>query len=212
MEDGSRSNIPGIPSYVASFSSFSLRAELERPWSGDAPADARALFAAIRGGRVYTVIDGIARNGLLDFHAETASGQRIPMGSELPSGTAATLVARALMPGSAQIVLLRDGQEIASATGDISQPLSNADGVYGSRFACLMRRGCPSRGWSVTPSTSRARGQHRRHLSRWASDPTSPSRSGVSRKIRGRAPSCEPGRAGQRSSTRCGRVIGTINM
>ena len=213
MEDGSRSNIPGIPSYVASFSSFSLHAELERPWSGDAPADARALFAAIRGGRVYTVIDGIARNGLLDFHAETASGQRIPMGSELPSGTGATLVARALMPGSAQIVLLRDGQEIASATGDISQPLSNADGVYRIEVRVPDAPGMPpSRGWSVTPSTSRARGQHRRHSCRWASDPTSPSRSGVSRKIRGRAPSCEPGRAGQRSSTRCGRVIGTINM
>ena len=74
-EDGNRSNIPGIPSYVASFNSFSLRVELERPWSGDAGADAKALFAAIRGGRVYSVIDGIARNGVLDFHAETAAGQ-----------------------------------------------------------------------------------------------------------------------------------------
>ena len=63
-EDGNRSNIPGIPSYVASFNSFSLKVELERPWSGDAGADAKALFAAIRGGRVYSVIDGIARNGV----------------------------------------------------------------------------------------------------------------------------------------------------
>ena len=129
-EDGNRSNIPGIPSYLASFNSFSLKVELERPWSGDAGADAKALFAAIRGGRVYSVIDGIARNGLLDFHAETATGQRIPMGGELPPGTTATLVARALMPASAEIVLLHAGRAIASAAGDVRQPVSSGDGPY----------------------------------------------------------------------------------
>ena len=120
-EDGNRSNIPGIPSYVASFNSFSLKVELERPWSGDAGADAKALFAAIRAGRVYSVIDGIARNGVLDFHAETATGQSIPMGGELPSGTTATLVARALMPASGEIVLIHDGHAIATAAGDVRQ-------------------------------------------------------------------------------------------
>ena len=41
-EDGLNSNIPGVPSYLASFTTFSLRVELDRSWSGDAATDARA--------------------------------------------------------------------------------------------------------------------------------------------------------------------------
>ena len=148
-EDGNRSNIPGIPSYVATFNTFSLRVELERPWSGDAGADAKALWAAIRGGRVYSVIDGIARNGLLDFHAEIATGRRIPMGGELPSGTTAILVARALMPASAEIVLLHDGHAIATAAGDVRQPVSNGDGSYRVEVRVPGTPGVPPVPWIV---------------------------------------------------------------
>ena len=148
-EDGNRSNIPGIPGYVASFNSFSLRVELERPWSGEAGADAKALFAAIRGGRVYSVIDGIARNGLLDFHAETATGQRIPMGGELSSGTTATLVARALMPESAEIVLLHDGHAMTTAAGDLRQSVSDGDGSYRVEVRVPGAPGVPPVPWIV---------------------------------------------------------------
>ncbi len=128
-EDGSRSSIPGIPGYDAMFRTFSIRAVLEQPWSGDAASDARALFAAIRAGRVLTTIDAIASNGLLDFHAEAAT-TTYPIGSELPAGTAATLVGRALEPSGAQIVLLHDGREVASSGAEVRQSIAGGQGAY----------------------------------------------------------------------------------
>ena len=57
------------PRYEASFRTFSVRAVLSAPPSGDAPADARALLDALRNGRVFTAVDAIARPAVLDFHA-----------------------------------------------------------------------------------------------------------------------------------------------
>src|SRR5262249_22692197 len=71
----------GIPSYEASFRELSVRAVLERPFSGNAAEDARALMVAVRKGRVFTVITAVASPALLDFHA-------------VPTGTTVTLWAR----------------------------------------------------------------------------------------------------------------------
>jgi hypothetical protein len=148
MEDGSRSNIPGVPSYAASFSSFSVKAELDQPWSGDAEAGARALFAAIRQGRVYTAIDGLARNGLLDFHAEVA-GQRVPMGGAGSPGVDVTFVARALKPNDGQLVLLRGGRELASSTGELRVPANRAEGPYRVEVRLPGAPGVPPVPWIV---------------------------------------------------------------
>ena len=63
--------VPGVPSYEASFRTFSVRAVLSAPPSGDASADARALLDALRSGRVYTAVDA---------HRRT-SGARLPRGA-----------------------------------------------------------------------------------------------------------------------------------
>ncbi len=68
-EGGQGLPVPGVPSYEASFRTFSVRAVLSAPPSGDAPADARALLDAFRNGRVYTAVDAIAGPAVLDFHA-----------------------------------------------------------------------------------------------------------------------------------------------
>jgi hypothetical protein len=148
MEDGSRTNIPGLPSYAASFRSFSVKVELDRAWSGDAAADARALFAAIRQGRVYTTIDGLARNGLLDFHAE-AAGQRIPMGGAGSPGADITLVARALKPADAQLVLLQGGRELASSGSELRVPVNGAQGAYRVEIRLPRAPGVPPVPWIV---------------------------------------------------------------
>lgn len=54
------------PSYEAGFRSFSNRVVLERPFSGDAAEDARLLLDAIRRGRVYSVIDAISPDVVVD--------------------------------------------------------------------------------------------------------------------------------------------------
>lgn len=98
VEDGGRQGIP-LPSYEASFRSFSSRALLEAPLSGDAAADGRALLMAIRQGRVFTAIDAVAGPALLDL-----------------GGSAAGIRADASMPPGAELVLLRDGVEVAKTT------------------------------------------------------------------------------------------------
>lgn len=148
MEDGNRSNIPGIPSYAASFSSFSVKVELDRPWSGDAEADARTLFDAIRQGRVYTAIDGLARNGLLDFHAE-AGGQRIPMGGAGSPGADVVFVARALKSAEARLVLLQGGRELASSSSDLRVSTNRADGAYRVEVRLPGAPGVPPVPWIV---------------------------------------------------------------
>lgn len=106
-EDGSRQFVAGVPSYEATFRTFSIRVPMGRPFSGEPATDARALVATIRAGRVFTTIDALAAPGLLEFYAETASG-RIEMGSAVPAGTAAQLVARVLAPPGAQVLIVDD--------------------------------------------------------------------------------------------------------
>ena len=96
----------GIPSYEASFRELSVRAVLDRPFSGNAAADAHALFAAIRAGRVFTVIDALASPALLDLRA-------------VPSGAGVSVAAGAAMPRDGQLVLIGPKGELARAGGEL---------------------------------------------------------------------------------------------
>ena len=98
----------GIPSYEASFRELSIRAVLDRPLGGDAATDGHAVFAAIRAGRVFTVIDALAAPALLDFHA-------------VPSGASVTLRARATLPAGAQLVLIGPDGEIARGAAELTR-------------------------------------------------------------------------------------------
>ena len=148
-EDGSTSFVVGVPTYESSFRTFSIRAVLERPWSGDAAVDARALVGAIRAGRVYTTIDAIASNGLLDFHAEAAHASA-GMGAALPAGSDATVVARALKPAQGRIVLLHEGREVASGTGDLRQAILGGRGAYRIEVRVPGAPGDPPIPWLVS--------------------------------------------------------------
>jgi hypothetical protein len=72
MEEGGkrRPALGTIPSYEASFRTFTTRAILDRPFSGDAPSDAKELMAAIRSGRVFTLIDALASPGFLGAESD----------------------------------------------------------------------------------------------------------------------------------------------
>jgi hypothetical protein len=96
----------GIPNYEASFRELSVRAVLERPLSGTAAEDARAVYGAIRKGRVFSVIDALASPALLDIHA-------------IPSGATVTIAARATLPSGAELVLIGPDGEIGRGTGEL---------------------------------------------------------------------------------------------
>jgi hypothetical protein len=87
---------------------------------------------------------------LLDFHALTAGGHDVPMGAELPAGADATLVARALKPAGAQIVLVHDGRDVASAGGELRQSVTQARGAYRIEVRVPHGPGHPPVPWIVS--------------------------------------------------------------
>jgi len=149
MEDGSLSGVLGIPSYESSFRTFSVRVLLDRPPSGSAPEDARELMDAIRSGRVYTTIDALAAPGLLAFQAE-AGDRPIPMGGGLAPGTPITLSARVLKPPSAEVVLLRGGQEVASTRDAQIRAPAKGEGAYRIEVRLPNAPGQPPIPWLVS--------------------------------------------------------------
>lgn len=54
------------PSYEASFRTVTNRVLLDSPFTGDAASDARALLAAVRKGRLYTVVDAVSPSVVID--------------------------------------------------------------------------------------------------------------------------------------------------
>jgi len=149
-EDSGRSftGAVGIPSYQASFAAFSNRVVLDRPLTGNAAADARALLDAIRKGSVFTAIDGLAGPALLDFHAEAGLEKR-GMGGVMPGDSDGTIVARAALPPGAELVLLRNGQEIARGD-EIRRLVTDARGAYRVEARIPGAPGTPPVPWLVS--------------------------------------------------------------
>ena len=88
-----------VPSYEASFRTFTDNVILDAPLSGDAADDGRRVLDAIRKGRVFTVVDAVATPGFIDMRAEKGS-----------------ISVKAAMPPGAEIVLVEDGRETQRAT------------------------------------------------------------------------------------------------
>lgn len=124
----------GVPGYDASFRTFSNRVILDRPLTGDAPADAHTIMAAIRAGHVFSVVDAVATPGLLDFHRDRTA-----------------LVAGALMPPGAQIVMFHDGAEVARSAGPMLRWESGGDrGAYRVEVQVPGAPGGPPVPWLVS--------------------------------------------------------------
>ena len=101
---------------------------LDGPLTGDAAADGRALFAAIRRGRCYGAMDALAPANEFSFIAE-AAGHRFTMGDTVPAGPGVSLRAGGRAPHGARFVLFKDGAVVAQDVGHVA--LSNAaTGVY----------------------------------------------------------------------------------
>jgi hypothetical protein len=140
----------GIPSYESSFGTFSNRVILPRPLSGDAAADARAIYAAIRGGRVFAAVDGLAGPALLHFSLE-AGFQQAEMGASLPGDFDGTLIARAPAPPDSEISILRNGRVVSSTRGsELRHVLTGATGAYRVEILLPGSPGLPPVPWLVS--------------------------------------------------------------
>jgi hypothetical protein len=151
-EDSGRSlaGTIGIPSYEASFRTLSNRVVLEAPLLGDAGADARAVYAAIRSGRVFSSIDALAAPALLDFTAQAGS-VRAGLGGLLPEGSDATLSARALAPAGSDIAIVHEGRVVATTRGaEITCVATGARGAYRVEIRAPSSPGGPGAPWVVS--------------------------------------------------------------
>ncbi|MCA1563949.1 MAG: CehA/McbA family metallohydrolase [Acidobacteria bacterium] len=108
------STLFGLPSYESSFRTFTVRAVLDVPLSGDATTDADRVLHAIRGGRTFTSIDGLGGPARFAFEAR-APGATARMGEGLTSVEPVRLEARALAPAGAELLLLRNGVMVQTA-------------------------------------------------------------------------------------------------
>ncbi len=82
-----------LPRYRSSFAVFSNHVVLDRPLSGDPVDDSARLMTAIRQGRAFTVIDGLAGPGSFEFTG-TSGDRTANIGDDLP------LMGRATLQGS----------------------------------------------------------------------------------------------------------------
>jgi hypothetical protein len=115
-----------LPGYEASFRTFSNHVVLDAPISGDAAADAGRILRAIRGGRLYTVIDALATPGSLSFTA-TSGETSAAMGDELPITGDVLLRASADAPPGTTLVLLKDGQRVHEVTDGVLETNGGRD-------------------------------------------------------------------------------------
>ena len=126
--DTSSIHVP-LPGYESSFRAFSNHVALDAPFTGNALIDAPHLLDAIRQGRSFTVIDGMATPGELDF--KTIGGQQMArVGEDLAGGGAVTLWARVGAPPGTTLVLFRDGKRATATQGELESGIAVGKGVY----------------------------------------------------------------------------------
>jgi hypothetical protein len=135
-----------VPGYEQVFRAFSIglvNVSLRR----DADADARAIIDAIRGGHVYSVIDGIAGPAALSFTATDGLATAV-MGDVAPLG--ATLKVTAQAPPEALIDLLRNGTTVASGQGSVLEYQAREPGAYRVEVSLPGRQNGPAPPWMLS--------------------------------------------------------------
>jgi len=118
-----------LPSYDSVFGLARNHVLLKREPSGDASSDRTALIDALRSGRSYIGIDGLAPANGFEFVVESESGERWTMGESLELESGLRARAGGLVPAGARIQLLRNGELLAESVEQLKEPLPG-EGVY----------------------------------------------------------------------------------
>lgn len=118
-----------FPSYESLFSLARNHLLLDEPLGGSFEADREAVLGALRRGRFYLGLDGLAPADGFSFTVRSTTGRQWTMGESVPLED--DLVARAggRVPRGGRVRLLRDGRVIAEAGEALEAPLPGP-GVY----------------------------------------------------------------------------------
>ena len=147
--DGGAVHLP-IPGYEATFRTFSNHVVLDAAWSGDAAQDAAALLAAIRNGRIYSVIDALASPGGLTLTA-SSGGATATIGDDLAVDGDVQVRAAVTAPPGTTLVLLKNGEPVHQVTdGPLEMNGGTDTAVY--RIEAYVRNspGGPAVPWIVS--------------------------------------------------------------
>jgi hypothetical protein len=118
-----------FPSYEALFALSRDHLLLERPLSGDAAADRAAVLDALRRGRFYLGLDGLAPADGFRFTVEGGPGERWTMGDHVAPRAGLRARAGGRVPKGTRIVLVRDGREAGESRERLDLALPGP-GVY----------------------------------------------------------------------------------
>ena len=95
------------------------------------------------------MIDALAAPAMLDFYAEAGLG-KARMGGSMAGDSDGTIVARAPLPPGGELVLLRDGAEIARGRDEIRRVVTGARGAYRVEVRIPGAPGTPPVPWLVS--------------------------------------------------------------
>jgi hypothetical protein len=104
------------PAYDALLASFVNIVRVPAALTGEAAIDAAMVTGALRAGRLYTVLTGIARSGAVRF-AAVSDGRTAAMGEHLIPRGPVTVTFEADAPPGARSRLLCDGRDVAERDG-----------------------------------------------------------------------------------------------
>ena len=104
-----------IPGYESTFRTLSNHVVLDAPFSGNAGADSVRLLEGIRGGRLYSVIDGLATPGSLSFSASSGT-QQAGIGDAIAIEGDVLVRASVSAPPGSTIVLFKNGERVHQVT------------------------------------------------------------------------------------------------
>lgn len=118
-----------FPSYQDLFSLMQNHVLLDGPLQGDAEADRRAVLDAVRRGRFYIGLDGLAPADGFSFVVEGGVGERWTMGERVSYRDGLVVRAGGRLPTGASVRLVRDGTTLLEKDGPLDEPLAGP-GVY----------------------------------------------------------------------------------
>ena len=117
-----------FPSYLSLFGLLQDHVLLKAPLTGRFEDDRAAVLEALRRGRAYVGLDGLAPADGFSFVAE-AEGRRVAMGETVPPLAGLRLKAGGRLPEGARLVLIRNGKRLVEATNALVAEVPGP-GVY----------------------------------------------------------------------------------
>jgi hypothetical protein len=112
-----------VMAYRRSFRFIRTHVLIDEAPNGELDHDREQVYGALRAGRCYIAVDSVAPGKGFRFEADD-----LPMGAEAQAGARRTLRARVPLP--ARLRMLRDGVEVAGATGEALDHDVEEPGVY----------------------------------------------------------------------------------